>query len=93
MDNPHLIDDGEISPFATDLNVILDHMDTGYGMPTAVRDYVYALRDLQFAHNECSYDSLDIRAFRQVEARIAKAFKRLAQSHRATSDDLKGWMT
>jgi hypothetical protein len=47
-------------------------------------DYVYALRDLQFAYNESANEEIGgLEIFRQVEARIAKAFRRLAQSHRA----------
>jgi hypothetical protein len=84
MDNPHLLD-GDISPFTTDLNAILDHIDTAYGMPDAVRAYVYALRDLQFAYNEDSYDAdLGPQEYRRIAARIEKAFRLLTQSHHAT---------
>jgi hypothetical protein len=66
--------------------VILDHMDTMYGMPTAVRNYVHALRDLQYGHNESAYSEPDFDPDLLVDrakARIVKAFDELAACHYA----------
>jgi hypothetical protein len=46
-----MTEDWEIRIDETDLNRILDKIDGTEGRNDALRDYIYALRDLQWAHN------------------------------------------
>jgi hypothetical protein len=95
--------DGWISPRATDTDVILDHIDEGYGVPEAVRYYIYALRDLQYFHDSSSFDPKDLPDIygkgtpakypdhHQAKARVAKAFRRLVSCHRdMVANNLRG---
>lgn len=94
-------DDDFIMPTATDTDVILDHIDEGYGVPEAVRYYVYALRDLQYVHDSSSFPAKSLPDiygapakhpdYHRAEARVAAAFARLAMCHRDMMDgNLRG---
>jgi hypothetical protein len=44
-------DNGVLRPDVTDLNKIIDGIDQANGRNDALRSYIYALRDLQHAHD------------------------------------------
>lgn len=71
--------DGGIRPDVTDINKILDIIDRAEGRNDAIRAYIYALRDLQHAHNESSYaDTVDAYGkIDRAQAAVAAAFDRL----------------
>jgi hypothetical protein len=50
-----LDEDGLIRSDVTDLNAILDNIDECSGRNDALRAYIYALRDLQHAHNSSAF--------------------------------------
>jgi hypothetical protein len=71
----------------TDLNRILDQIDTAEGRNDALRDYIHALRDLQWAHNWYATDGGDS-ADSEVEgaqAAVNEAFDRLILAQRTLS--------
>jgi hypothetical protein len=60
----------------TDLSKIVDNIDTAGGRNDALRRYIYALRDLQHAHDVEAYEENDA-AIRAAQALVAKTFDRL----------------
>jgi hypothetical protein len=59
-------DDGAIRGDVTDIGKILNNVDEANGRNDALRAYIYALRDLQRAHDRAA-----------AKAAVAKAFDRL----------------
>jgi hypothetical protein len=70
----------------TDLNKILDNIDTAEGRNDALRAYIYALRDLQHAHNEFAFEG-DGDDIDKAQAAVAKAFYRLVSAQFALDFD------
>jgi len=77
--NPSACEDGGcIRRDVTSLDAIVNNIDTYEGRNAALKAYVYALRDLQVAHNDfvnygdASRDDID-----KAKAAVAKAFDRL----------------
>ena len=68
--------DGSIRGDVTDVNQILNNIDTAEGRNDALRAYIYALRDLQRAHNHFATEGQDT-GIDQAESTVAKAFDRL----------------
>jgi hypothetical protein len=60
----------------TDLSKIVDNIDEAGGRNDALRRYIYALRDLQHAHDVAAYEENDAE-IRVAQALVAKAFDRL----------------
>lgn len=72
--------DGAIRPDVTDLNNILANTDHAEGRNDAIRAYIFALRDLQYAHNQaaCYADSgFGDREIDQARRAVRIAFDRL----------------
>jgi hypothetical protein len=74
--------DGSIRGGLTDLNKILNTIDSAHGRNDALRAYIYALRDLQRAHDQsvfAGYGTPEQKDERidQAQAAAAKAFDRL----------------
>lgn len=62
----------------TDLNLILANIDTVCGRNAALRVYIYALRDLQRAHERCATDgSATDDDIDKAQATVERAFERL----------------
>lgn len=70
--------DGSIRGDVTDLNKILDNIDQAEGRNDAIRVYIYALRDLQRAHNRFAFDGNDNTD--EAQAAVAAAFDRLIEA-------------
>jgi hypothetical protein len=71
-----LDDDGSIRGDATDLNKILDNVDQAEDRNDAPRAYIYALRDLQRAHDRYAIFG-EFAAIDPARTAVAKAFDRL----------------
>jgi hypothetical protein len=73
---PTVVDEaGGIRPDVTSLDTILNHIDHCNGRNDAVRAYIYALRDLQVAHDEGPYAEEDTdAAIDRAHAAVNKAF-------------------
>jgi hypothetical protein len=69
-------DDGGIRHDVTDLGKIIDNIDEAEGRNDALRAYIYALRDLQRAHNESCFETNDADIDR-AKAAVNSAFDRL----------------
>ena len=75
-------DDGSIRGDVTDLNKILDNIDQAFGRNDALRNYIYALRDLQRANDQfgfAAYGTAEQKHERidQARAAVVAAFDRL----------------
>jgi hypothetical protein len=71
-------EDGTIRSDVTDLNQIVANIDSCNGRNDALRAYVYALRDLQRAHDRFAYGDVDdAREIDAAQAAVAAAFDRL----------------
>jgi hypothetical protein len=84
------IEDDLIRVDETDLNRILDNIDRAEGRNDALRDYIYALRDLQWAHNWFAMnggDSAD-REIDGAQRAVNEAFDRLIRAQLALSREL-----
>jgi hypothetical protein len=68
--------DNIIGTEITDLSKIVDNIDEAGGRNEALRRYIYALRDLQHAHDVGVYEENDA-AIDAAHALVAKAFDRL----------------
>ena len=69
-----------------DLTKILDNIDTEYGRNDALRDYIFALRDLQFAHDVYAtrgYDEID-----GAQRVVDEAFRRLIDAQHQLSAEI-----
>ena len=67
-------EDGAIYPDVTSLDLILKHIDKCNGRNDALRAYIYALRDLQWAHNEfAAYGTVEVAVVDQAEAAVREA--------------------
>ena len=71
--------DGGVRPDVTDLNNILDNVDHAEGRNDAIRAYIFALRDLQYAHNQSSYadSGFGDAEINQAQLVVREAFDRL----------------
>jgi hypothetical protein len=71
-------EDGGIRPDVTSLDAILSAIDAVEGRNDCIRAYVYALRDLQVAHNEGVSVEEDVdAAIDRAHAAVNKAFDAL----------------
>jgi hypothetical protein len=71
-------EDGYIRGDVTDLNKILDCIDTCEGRNDALRAYIYTLRDLQRAHEQYAGDGSATRDdVDKAQAAVERAFKHL----------------
>ena len=68
--------DGILRCQLTDLSRIVDNIDTAEGRNDALRAYIYALRDLQHAHDVNVYEENDA-AIDAAQALVAKTFDQL----------------
>jgi hypothetical protein len=74
---PAVIDEDQVMRAdVTDLNQIVANIDEAEGRNDALRAYVYALRDLQRAHDRSSYEEVDAE-IDAAQAAVAAAFRRL----------------
>ena len=81
----------EIRVDETDLNRILDKIDSTEGRNDALRDYIYTLRDLQWAHNwyaTTGGDSADTEIYGAQRA-LNDAFDRLIRAQRNLSAEIE----
>jgi hypothetical protein len=86
-----MTEDWEIRIDETDLNRILDKIDGTEGRNDALRDYIYALRDLQWAHNWSATTAAD-RADAEIygaQRAVNDAFDRLIRAQRALSAEIE----
>jgi hypothetical protein len=83
----------ELDGTETDLNLIIDNIDGVCGRNDALREYIYALRDLQRAHNEGAYEHVPTAVYVEAEARVVAAFEWLALRQRELFRDYSvgGW--
>jgi hypothetical protein len=70
-------DYGGIRGDVTDIGKIIDNIDQAEGRNDALRAYIYALRDLQRAHDRYAIAEGDLAAIDHAQAEVAKAFDRL----------------
>jgi hypothetical protein len=72
-------EDGDIRGDVTSLDHILNHIDHCNGRNDALRAYIYALRDLQYAHNESMYVDSGVTDadIDRAQAAVAECFDRL----------------
>ena len=76
--HPDAVDrDNIIRKDLTDLNVIVDAIDQADGRSSALRAYVYALRDLQHAIDTSAYEE-NSAAIKACRAAVSRAFDCLA---------------
>jgi hypothetical protein len=68
--------DGILRCQLTDLSRIIDNIDTAEGRNDALRAYIYALRDLQHAHDVNAYEENGA-AIDAAQALVAKTFDQL----------------
>ena len=68
--------DGILRCELTDLSRIIDNIDTAEGRNDALRAYIYALRDLQHAHDVSIYEKNDAE-IDAAQALVAKTFDQL----------------
>jgi hypothetical protein len=68
--------DGHIRPDVIDLNAILDNIDADFGRNDAIRTYILALRDLEYACGRTSYHE-NTDAICKAHDAVDKAFSRL----------------
>jgi len=78
--------DGGIRHDVTDLGKIIDNIDECCGRNDALRAYIYALRDLQWANNQFAYD--DETAIDRAQAAVREAFDRLIVAEFSLNRDL-----
>jgi hypothetical protein len=86
-----MTEDWEIRVDETDLNRILDKIDGAEGRNDALRDYIYALRDLQWAHNwsaTAGGHSADTEIYGAQRA-VNDAFDRLIRAQRTLSAEIE----
>ena len=86
-----MTEDCEIRVDETDLNRILDKIDSAEGRNDALRDYIYALRDLQWAHNwfaTTGEGSADTEIYGAQRA-VNDAFDRLIRAQRTLSAEIE----
>ena len=78
--------EGSLRSDAISFDVIVDNIDAANDRNVALRDYVYALRDLQIAHNDSSYFDNEAR-IDEAQTQVRKAFAYLVQAEQS----LNGW--
>ena len=72
--------DGCIRADLRDIGKIIDRIDTAEGRNDALKAYIYALRDLQRAHDRFSGmtgEDCDVAEVYQAQAKVAREFDRL----------------
>ena len=69
--------DGTIRGDVTDIGRIIDNIDHGCGRNAALRAYIYALRDLQRAHDKSAIEAGCNSEIGNAQAAVNEAFDRL----------------
>lgn len=80
--------EGLLRSDAMSLDAIVDHIDEANDRNVALREYVYALRDLQITHNDGSYFDTDAR-IDQAQARVRKAFAYLIEAEQSLNESAR----
>jgi hypothetical protein len=75
-------EEGFLRSDAMSLDAIIANIDQADDRNVALRDYVYALRDLQIAHNDGSYFDTDVR-IDEAQAQVRKAFAHLIETEQS----------
>jgi hypothetical protein len=74
----------------TDLNKILDKIDDSHGRNDALRDYIYALRDLAWANNLAAFTYCKVvdEEIDGASRAVHDAFDHLIRAQRTLSEEL-----